>query len=190
MLELSKMGKGLLETKKKKLDAENRSKKNLFGRFFEDRKLSSEQRQFESQCIIAETKFNYLQQIYQYNVKVEPMKYHFQLVLGILMGILSIVLMIHIFCNVAIRGDSEKLSSHPFLTNMLFRMENSVVSFATIPCLLLIGYYMLAAAWKGNVKLGMRFLVVTFYPLKWKETFSDAFFVNCIVLNLYSMAVT
>lgn len=107
------------------------------------------------------------------------------------MGLVSIVFMIHIFCNVAVRASSsDKFAASPFLNNMLFRVENSAVSFATIPTLILMGYYLLGAAWKGNVKMGMRFLVVTFYPIKWKDTFADAFFVNCIVLNLYAMAVT
>jgi hypothetical protein len=36
----------------------------------------------------------------------------------------------------------------------------------------------------------MRFLFVSFYPIAPKETYSNSFFANCIVLNLYTVAVT
>ena len=52
------------------------------------------------------------------------------------------------------------------------------------------GYYFFFCATKGNVKLGMRFLFITFYPIKAKETFVTSFFANCMIMNLYSVAVT
>jgi hypothetical protein len=105
------------------------------------------------------------------------------------MGILSILFIVHIFCYLVV-FNQFKVSSQPFFNNMLAMMEDSVMSFAAIPIFLLMGYYFLFCAHKGNIKLGMRFLFVTFYPVSPKETYVSSFFANCIVMNLYSVAVT
>jgi len=77
-----------------------------------------------------------------------------------------------------------------FLNNMLFDIQNSPVFFIAIGVFILMGYYVLLCAHKGNIKLGMRFLFISFYPIKEKETFINSFFANCIVMNLYAVAVT
>jgi hypothetical protein len=105
------------------------------------------------------------------------------------MGILSVLFIVHIFCYLVV-FNQFKVASQPFFNNMLAMMEDSVMSFAAIPLFLLMGYYFLFCAHKGNIKLGMRFLFVTFYPVKPKETYVSSFFANCIVMNLYSVAVT
>jgi len=46
------------------------------------------------------------------------------------------------------------------------------------------------AAFKGNVKCGLRFFVVSFYPLVPKETFVNSFMANCLVMNLWMVACT
>lgn len=73
---------------------------------------------------------------------------------------------------------------------MFFKLEDSMLSVLTIPTMILCGYYFLLSAFKGNIKLGMRFLFVTFYPIAAKDTYVNSFFINAIVLNLYSVAVT
>jgi hypothetical protein len=62
--------------------------------------------------------------------------------------------------------------------------------FAVIPTFILLCYYFLFAAHKGSVALGMRFFFVSFYPIQKKETFANSFFANCIIMSLYSVAVS
>jgi len=129
-----------------------------------------------------------LDSIAAYSSKVEPCKFFFYLVFGIVMAIFSIVFIVHIFCYVIVQKNNGPVD--PVLNTMLVLIEQSAVKFAAIPIFILMGYYFLFCAHKGNVKLGMRFLFVSFYPIKPKETFVNSFFANCIVMNLYSVAVT
>jgi hypothetical protein len=99
------------------------------------------------------------------------------------MGVASLVFVIHVYCYLIVGSD-------PFFNNMFVLIDKSSVSFASIPVLILIGYYLLLAAHKGQIKMGMRLMLVKFYPILPKETFVNAFFANCIVLNVYSVAVT
>jgi hypothetical protein len=186
--QLMKIGEELVEQKKQHLESEEK-KKNFFSKFFDGRKIQGDQNKFERDCELAEIEFKKLDQIAAYNLNVEPCKFVLWLVIGILFGIFSLVMMIHIFCNVAV-FQANNVPSDPFLNTMFFKLEDSMLSVVTIPTMILCGYYFLLAAFKGNVKLGMRFLFVTFYPIQPKETFVNSFFINAIVLNLYSVAVT
>lgn len=53
-----------------------------------------------------------------------------------------------------------------FYFNSILDIENSKVSvFATV-IFAFIGYYIMVCAMKGNVRIGMRFFCITFYPLR------------------------
>lgn len=52
------------------------------------------------------------------------------------------------------------------------------------------GYYYFLCATQGNVKFGLRFFFVSFYPLVPKETFVNSFMANCLILNIYNIALT
>lgn len=105
------------------------------------------------------------------------------------MGIFSIVFMIHIFCYLVIFKPSG-VASNTFFNNMLTLIYNSSAKYLAIPVFCSMGYYWLFCAQKGNVKLGLRLGIVSFYTIVKHETFSNSFFANCILLNLYSVAVT
>lgn len=96
-----KIGEELVEQKKEHLENEDK-KKNILGKFFAGRKIKGDQSKFERDCELAETEFNKLDKIASYNLNVEPCKFVLWLIVGILFGILSLVMMIHIFCNVAV----------------------------------------------------------------------------------------
>jgi hypothetical protein len=51
---------------------------------------------------MAEGEFNKLDSIAAYSAKVEPCKFFFYLVFGIVMAILSILFIVHIFCYIAV----------------------------------------------------------------------------------------
>ena len=152
------------------------------------RKLLSDQHEFETNCVVVEEEFKKLDSIAAYNSKVEPLKFFFYLVFGICMAIFSIIFIFQVFTYMLVVKNGHYVNA--FLNNMLFDIQNSPVFFITIGVFILMGYYVLLCAHKGNVKLGMRFLFISFYPIKEKETFINSFFANCIVMNLYAVAVT
>lgn len=55
---------------------------------------------------------------------------------------------------------------------------------------ILVGIYLLLAAVNGQIKVGLRFFNFTFYPLQPGETFTNAFFVNALLMNIYMVALT
>ena len=107
---------------------------------------------------------------------------------GILMAIASVIFITQIFTDMMVLKGNKV--TNQFLNNMLFRMQESPVYFLTIVVFILMGYYVLFSATKGNIKLGMRFFFISFYPIKEKETFINSFFANCMIMNLYSVAAT
>jgi LMBR1 domain-containing protein 1 len=78
---------------------------------------------------------------------------------------------------------------NPFLNDMLESLEQSKVSVLATIVFALIGYYMMIAAIKGNVRVGMRVLCFTFYPLLPNETFVNSFVFNAILMNLWMFAL-
>jgi hypothetical protein len=104
------------------------------------------------------------------------------------MAIASVIFITQIFTDMMVLKGNKV--TNQFLNNMLFRMQESPVYFLTIVVFILMGYYVLFSATKGNIKLGMRFFFISFYPIKEKETFINSFFANCMIMNLYSVAAT
>jgi len=104
------------------------------------------------------------------------------------MGIFSVLFITQIFSDMIILKGNK--TTNQFLNNMLFLIQQSPVFFFAIIIFILMGYYILFSASKGNVKLGMRFFFISFYPIKEKETFINSFFANCMLMSLYSVAAT
>jgi len=48
---------------------------------------------------------------------------------------------------------------------------------------------MMFATVHGNIKFGLRFFSITFYPLVPGETFVNSFLINAILMNLYSTSL-
>jgi LMBR1 domain-containing protein 1 len=149
--------------------------------------VQGRQNEFEANCILIEKDFQRLDQIASYKHKVEPMVYVFKLILGFVCIILSLILVIHIFCYLLLKVDGRPVN--PFLNNLLELLEQSKVSVLATILLALIGYYMMIAAIKGNVRVGMRVLCFTFYPLLPNETFVNSFIFNAILMNLWMFAL-
>ena len=138
-------------------------------------------------CILAEKEFQKLDDIAQYNRKVEPMKYSCKLILAILLFFLSVLVIVHSFCYVALKVDGREVE--PFLNFFLEELEQSVLGFIATVLLIVIGLYIIIAALNGNIKLGLRFFFISFYPVVPKETFVNSFMANCMVMNLWMTAV-
>ena len=73
----------------------------------------------------------------------------------------------------------------PFLNDMLEQTEESALGFLASVMILGIGFFLCISALNGNIKLGLRFFFISFYPILPKETFVNSFMANCMVLNLW-----
>ena len=120
--------------------------------------------EYEANCILAEKEFNTLDSVSQYRNKVEPLKYALLLICGILCLIISLVIIVHLFLFLLLKVNGKPV--HPFLNNFLEVIQDSKVAFLATVLFVLIGYYLMFSTFKGNVKLGMRFFCITFYPMK------------------------
>ena len=182
---LLQMGKKLIEDKKRL--AERTRSMWLLSRWRAKSNLKAEQHLFETNCAIAEREFQQLDKIASYNTRVEPLKYSMLLILGILMGGISVLVIIHTFCYVALKVDGKTVE--PFLNDLLEQTEVSRVGFLASVLLVAIGLFLTLCAVRGNVKLGLRFFFVSFYPILPKETFINSFLANCLVVNLWMVAL-
>jgi LMBR1 domain-containing protein 1 len=136
---------------------------------------------------LIEKEFNRLDMTAQYKVKVEPCLYALYLILGLACIIISLILIVHLFCQILLRMNNRPISY--FLNNMLESLENSQVSVLATILFAFIGYYMMIAAIKGNVRVGMRLLCFTFYPMLPNETFINSFIFNAILMNIWMFAL-
>ena len=138
--------------------------------------------------MLAEEEFQKLDRIASYNTKVDPCYYAAILVLSIFGVFLTIWYMVFTFMNIALKVNDRHIN--PMMDSYLVKISESPVSFFATLLLIFTGFYFVLSAFKGNVKLGLRFFVVSFYPLVPKETFVNAFMANCLVMNLWMVALT
>ena len=101
---------------------------------------------------------------------------------------LSFLYIIHIFNNVALHVDKKPL--RPFMDRWINDLENSAFSFFASLLLIFSGLYLMVCALRGNVKMGLRFFVVSFYTVVPRETFVNSFMANCLVMNLWMVSLT
>jgi LMBR1 domain-containing protein 1 len=118
---------------------------------------------------------------------VEPLVYVIKLLVGIVCIVISLIIVIHLFCYILLKINGRPV--HPFLNNMLEGLENSSVSVLATIMFAFIGYYLMFCSMKGNVRVGMRLLCFTFYPLLPNETFVNSFIFNAIIMNLWMFAL-
>ena len=100
---------------------------------------------------------------------------------------ISVLLVVHTFCYVALKVDSKTVE--PFLNDMIEKLESTPVGFLASVLLVTFGIFLMICAMRGNVKLGLRFFFVSFYPVVPKETFINSFIANCLVMNLWMTAL-
>ena len=138
--------------------------------------------------MLAEEEFQKLDQIAAYNQKVDPCKYCLIMAFAIFALFLSIWYIVFTFMNVALLVNGRTVND--FMDGYLVYIENTPVKFISTLLLIFTGYYLVLAAFKGNVKVGLRFFIVSFYPLVPRETFVNSFMANCLVMNLWMVSLT
>ena len=141
--------------------------------------------------MLVEKSFTNLQTVAQFNAKVEPCKYWGYLLAGIILSVWGVYFQVHLWgagcLTDGVRRDGAQASS--FLDGDiedLGRSEN--LGFLSTVAFLFVILYVYFSAIHGNIKFGLRFFSVTFYPLVPGETFCNSFIVNAILLNLYTPA--
>ena len=137
--------------------------------------------------MLAEREFQKLDMVSSYNTTVEPIKFYLKLALGIFMAAVSLLMVIHWFSYMALQVDGKHV--WPFLNDYLEKIEQSPAGFLATVFFVLIGFYFVAVTVRGNVKFGLRFFFVSFYPVVPRETFMNAFFANCLALNIWMAAL-
>jgi hypothetical protein len=117
-----------------------------------------------------------------YADKVEPCKYTCMLIFGIISSLLSLIVMAHVifYCIVEM---------NPFLDFALGWVQGTRLTFfATIIISILLFYFVICTI-KGNITFGLRFVIVSFYPIIPRETFITSFMANCAIMNLWMFAL-
>ena len=140
-------------------------------------------------CYIVESKFERLNQVAQYKHKVEPCRYKCHFILFVLTMFIFLIIFIHMWIAATLREQGRQIG--PFLNNTLENLYNTEGwSFMSILLFLFFGYYLFFATVMGNIKFGLRFFSLSFYPLVPGETFVNSFMVNAFMMNLYMYALT
>lgn len=138
--------------------------------------------------MLAEQEFQKLDQIASYNRLVDPLYYTGCIILAVLFLFLSIWYTVFLFLNKVLKVGP--IFQNGFMDGWLVWLAGTPVSFFATIALVFTGFYFVLASFKGNVKLGLRFFIVSFYPLVPKETFVNSFMANCLVMNLWMVACT
>ena len=107
--------------------------------------------------------------------------------MAIIVFVISVITIIHTFCYVVLIVDDRTVE--PFLNDLVERLEISPLGFLSTVIMIAMGLFLCIAALNGNIKLGLRFFFVSFYPVVPKETFVNAFMANCMVMNLWMAAL-
>ena len=102
-----------------------------------------------------------------------PLKYYWKLLQGLFYFCVSVNWVLHLYFWVIVKVHDRPFN--PFFNIMLdFFVENNMEFIST--CLFVyLTLYILMAAFRGNTKFGLRFYLVTFYPMNENETFMGAF---------------
>lgn len=170
------------------MNSEHTTDKGYFSKVKKNTELQKKQNLFEINCQLSEEKFQSLDRTSCYSDRVEPTYYTILLLLGLVTSCFSIIFIIHIFRYMSLNVDDKTLG--PFLNKMLYNIDQSMFSYFSTVLLIIMGFYCLASAAMGHAKFGLRFFWFKFYPLVPKQTFSNAFFANCLMFNYYSCATT
>ncbi|CDW87933.1 UNKNOWN [Stylonychia lemnae] len=118
---------------------------------------------FESRSLLAEKEFRILDMEANYSQKVEPLRYTFKLVLGIICALLTLNWFAQIF--------------------MLTLIDMKLSIFGSF-IFVIMAFYLLIISVKGNSTYGYRTACFTFYPITENETQLNSFLFNAMLMNV------
>lgn len=101
-----------------------------------------------------------------------------------------IALLVQLFVAASLRDKEDKQSARGVSQWVESLDNNPNLSFVGVVLFLAIGYYMWYAALMGNIKFGLRFFSLQFYPMMPHETFTNSFIVNAVLMNIWMVSLT
>jgi len=173
-----------------KMDAEREEGRlGIFGYWKGQRASNKTQHEFEANCMLIEKDFEQLNMIAQYKHKVEPCRYTFNFLFGLIGLVVSMILFVQMWVAGTLRFEDRQHS--PWLSTELDNMLRSPNwSFMSIIIFCFFATYLFYATLLGNIKFGLRFFSLSFYPLVPHETFVNSFIINAFLMNLWMHALT
>jgi len=134
--------------------------------------------------MLVEKEFKKLQMVAQYNKKVEPCRYTFNLIFGIVSFVLLIMFLTNMFVAGTLRYNGRQ--KDPGLIEMVEDLQQSPNwSFLGPILFITMAFYLFYATLIGNIKFGLRFFTIQFYPMIPGETFTNSFIINAIIINIW-----
>lgn len=138
--------------------------------------------------MIIEKDFRKLSMTAQYRTKVEPLKFTCYFLAGIFSLIFGFLLYLHIWLN-GLQSMGNKQWGIMFNLSLESMYSNPNTKFLAILFFVLIGAWLFLLVLHGNIKFGLRFFSLSFYPLVPRETFMNSFLINAFIINLWSHAL-
>lgn len=149
-------------------------------------KLSRDTARFEARCLIAEREFLIVDQSEHWS-KIRNCLKWVKLFAGIFLILWNIVWVFHILLYQLVKPFGRPAT--PFLNNVLDWLISKQVEFVAAIIFILLTFYMLICAFKGNAKLGLRCFCMSLYPLNVNETYMNAFCFNAMLCNIWGMSM-
>lgn len=183
-----------LELQEDRRSFDSRYKKlSLRERFTRGRKQKQLLIEFKANVEQVEADFHDIHQCHAAWKSYNPLIPYMKLVLGIIAIILSLCWYLHMFIFVLPyfwpTGRAPLVPTF-FLNDMItWGLLNSGFALIGVFLLALFGLYLFICNLSGNIKLGLRFLIVEVYPMKVNGTYMNAFLVNCLLLLLQAPAL-
>ena len=167
-----------IEDKTERYD-EEKEDKNFFSKWSGKRKIKSKEKELTAELYKLEEEFEIFEA--ECNLTANPLWDWFKLFLGIILGILSFVILLHIILNVLAFSNGKPVS--PFLNTVFVWLEFSIARFVSTIFFTFLTVYILLCVVKGNIKFGLRlFFLIKIHPMKVGRTYMNSFLFNGILI--------
>lgn len=124
-----------------------------------------------------------------YYKKVEPMKYTFLLILGVLGALLTLNFLTSILIKIIFDMTGNTKLGISYMNSLIELFINKNLDMINAVIFLIMSVYLLMVAIRGNSTYGFRFACFTFYPLTENETQLNSFLFNALILNMISTCI-
>lgn len=142
---------------------------------------------FEAWCLIAEREYTVIDQSTNWSRVWNCLKWC-KLFIGIVLVIFNLFWFLHLFLDLLIPSIFNVYITSFFNVVLEWLIGVSVEFIAAI-LFILLSFYMMLSAYKGNNKFGLRCFCMSFYPMSPNETFMNAFYFNAIMANIWGMSM-
>ena len=160
---------------------EHGGERGVFSRWRENRFIGQKDKKLTSEVYKLEEEFEIWE--VENNLSANPLWSILKLALGIIFGMISLLIWLHVIFNVLIRPNGRPLS--PFLNKLFTWMEFSIARFISTIFFAGLCIYLLFCVIKGNIKFGLRlFFLIKIHPMKQGRTYMNSFLFNTMMILL------